>query len=419
MEPITDENIRHLVKRYIRGNSGLPHINTWNVSNVTNMSGLFADALRFNEPLNNWNVSNVTNMKNMFYTALQFNQPLDSWNVSNVTNMEDMFSNTSKFNQPLNYWTVFNVINMAGLFYNATQFNQPLNNWNVSNVTNMQQMFLNAISFNQPLDSWDVSNVINMEEMFLGAIKFEPINAPWYTFSRSRSNSDSSSDELSDEFDEQLSLPALAEEVYTQLSPLPLTNSPKTINLTNSSYDAISMEEIQFSDFLTQDVANIIIEYDRNIYFANKNSIRYLVLDGSSIKYGCKQVATTLIPRRENLFDEPCFNMNSIGIISGLVYLNKIKTILENDTLRVFEIPSEPIANYVSTASLQMLSSLPIAVGASHCQAGQAANVFDIKNVPYESRGGKRKKMKKTRKIKKTGKTKKTGKMKQRKSKKR
>ena len=53
-------------------------IRNWDVSNdVTNMYGMFAagifeDATYFNEPLNKWNVSNVTNMEGMFYNATSF-----------------------------------------------------------------------------------------------------------------------------------------------------------------------------------------------------------------------------------------------------------------------------------------------------------------------------------------------------------
>ena len=44
-------------------------IENWDVSNVTNMSSLFANAHSFNQPLNNWNVSNVTFMAEMFSGA--------------------------------------------------------------------------------------------------------------------------------------------------------------------------------------------------------------------------------------------------------------------------------------------------------------------------------------------------------------
>ena len=33
--------------------------------------------------------------------AISFNQPLDNWNVSNVTDMRGMFNGASSFNQPL------------------------------------------------------------------------------------------------------------------------------------------------------------------------------------------------------------------------------------------------------------------------------------------------------------------------------
>ena len=65
-------------------------INSWDVSNVTNMMQLFANATVFNQPLNNWDVSLVENMMNMFVSASSFNQELDSWNVGLVETMEGL-----------------------------------------------------------------------------------------------------------------------------------------------------------------------------------------------------------------------------------------------------------------------------------------------------------------------------------------
>ena len=42
----------------------------------------------FNQPIDNWDVSNVTQMSGMFNGATAFNQPLNSWNTSNVGNMQ-------------------------------------------------------------------------------------------------------------------------------------------------------------------------------------------------------------------------------------------------------------------------------------------------------------------------------------------
>ena len=58
-------------------------------------------ASSFNHPLNKWNVSKVTDMRWMFADAEAFNQPLNKWNVSNVTNIWGMFDGASSFNQPL------------------------------------------------------------------------------------------------------------------------------------------------------------------------------------------------------------------------------------------------------------------------------------------------------------------------------
>ena len=59
-------------------------INTWDVSEVTNMELLFINRHKFNEPLNNWNVSKVTKMNDMFVYCNAFNQSLSNWNVSKV-----------------------------------------------------------------------------------------------------------------------------------------------------------------------------------------------------------------------------------------------------------------------------------------------------------------------------------------------
>ena len=100
-------------------------------------------------------------MNRMFRSTKSFNQPLNDWDVSNVTNMNGMFYMTfgkykahSIFNQPLDKWNVSNVINMNDMFCGAKKFNQSLNNWDVSNVRNMDRMF--GLSMQQ-LPKWYVS----------------------------------------------------------------------------------------------------------------------------------------------------------------------------------------------------------------------------------------------------------------------
>ncbi|WP_156528194.1 BspA family leucine-rich repeat surface protein [Helicobacter sp. CLO-3] len=154
-------------------------IETWDVSNATNMDNMFSGAKSFNKPLDSWSVSNVTNMKSMFYRAESFNQPLDSWDVSNVADMSGMFCFAKSFNQPLDSWDVSKVESMKFMFATAISFNQPLNKWNVGNVADMKYMFARAISFNQPLDSWDVSKVKDMHAMFYDAESFNQNLDSW------------------------------------------------------------------------------------------------------------------------------------------------------------------------------------------------------------------------------------------------
>ncbi|HET8809613.1 MAG TPA: BspA family leucine-rich repeat surface protein [Flavobacteriaceae bacterium] len=152
-------------------------INHWDVSNVTNMSSLFANMEYFNQPLDNWNVSNVTDMSGMFQGSTAFNQPLNSWDVSSVTDMTGVFLEAKSFNQPVDNWNVSNVTNMSSMFEGVLSFNQPLNNWDVSNVTDMSEMFSSAYYFNQPLNNWDVSNVSNIDKMFSVTYYFnQPLN---------------------------------------------------------------------------------------------------------------------------------------------------------------------------------------------------------------------------------------------------
>ena len=143
-------------------------LSNWNVSGVTDMSGLFSNSSSFNNGgssnINNWNVANVLNMTNMFANT-SFNQPLSGWNVSKVTNMIGMFIGTP-FNQPINNWNVSGVTSMSNMFLNNSSFNQPLSGWNVSGVYQMNGMFNNATNFNQDLGNWNVANVLNMTNMF-------------------------------------------------------------------------------------------------------------------------------------------------------------------------------------------------------------------------------------------------------------
>ena len=144
--------------RYSRDFSG---IESWNVSNVTNMSKMFFNS-SFNQDIGSWDVSNVTDMSGMFFNS-SFNQNISFWNVSNVADMRWMFQKSS-FNQDISSWNVSNVKDMRGMF-SESSFNQDIGSWNVSNVENMRGMFAYSL-FNHDISSWDITNVKLAEDMF-------------------------------------------------------------------------------------------------------------------------------------------------------------------------------------------------------------------------------------------------------------
>ena len=53
-------------------------------------------------------VSSVTNMVAMFHTASSFNQSLNSWDVSNVKDISNMFNEASSFDKNNALWYDFN-----------------------------------------------------------------------------------------------------------------------------------------------------------------------------------------------------------------------------------------------------------------------------------------------------------------------
>ena len=126
-------------------------VSNWNVSNVTNMEGLFNNCKKFNCDLSKWDVSNVKDMSYMFYNCGNFDCDLSNWDVSNVTNMYTMFEGCSKFKgKGLENWNVSKVESISYMFFDCINFDCDLSNWNVNNVKNMKRMFYNCNLKNTP-----------------------------------------------------------------------------------------------------------------------------------------------------------------------------------------------------------------------------------------------------------------------------
>ncbi len=155
-------------------------LNNWDTGSVENMKAMFALG-SFNRPLDAWEMQHVKDTSFMFYGCKHFNQNLNAWDVSHVEDMSYMFSLTYNFNGNITHWNPVNATNLQGMFKYATAFNQPIGTWNVSHVTNMSYLFYGSFAFNQPLDTWDTGHVTNMQQMFFYAKSFNQKLSSWNT----------------------------------------------------------------------------------------------------------------------------------------------------------------------------------------------------------------------------------------------
>ena len=146
-------------------------IGDWDVSRVTDMSGMFSETA-FDGDISKWDVSSVVDMSRMFSYAT-FNGDLSKWDVSSVEDMSSMFLGAQLFNGDISKWDVSSVSAMSGMFRWAPSFNGDISKWDVSRVTKMDCMFFGAKVFNIDLSKWDVSNVKNMDSMFKSAVSFK------------------------------------------------------------------------------------------------------------------------------------------------------------------------------------------------------------------------------------------------------
>ena len=146
------------------------------LSHVTSMNWMFANAISFNWDLSNFDTSNVTDMSLMFFYANSFNGNIDNFDTSKVTNMSFMFANAINFNQSVSSFDTSNVTDMTYIFADANNFNQSVSSFDTSKVTNMSRMFSSNYNFNQPVFNFDTSKVTSMHAMFYRTKFNYPLN---------------------------------------------------------------------------------------------------------------------------------------------------------------------------------------------------------------------------------------------------
>src|SRR5574344_1054083 len=78
--PKTKDELKDIIKQKIELEGNECDLNDINTSNITDMSWLFDDN-EFNGDISKWDVSNVTDMGGMFYNNSKFNGDISNWDV--------------------------------------------------------------------------------------------------------------------------------------------------------------------------------------------------------------------------------------------------------------------------------------------------------------------------------------------------
>jgi surface protein len=119
----------------------------------------YASTLEFYNATDAPDLTNVTSLSRMFAQASLFDGDLDNWDVTTVTEMFAMFSLATSFNGNIESWSTENVTNMQAMFFEATSFNGDISGWNTGSVKRMAYMFQDASTFDQFLGDWDISSI--------------------------------------------------------------------------------------------------------------------------------------------------------------------------------------------------------------------------------------------------------------------
>lgn len=142
----------------------------WDISGVTTLNSTFRGATAIvDSDISQWNTESVGDMGYTFTDAIGFNTDL-SWNVSNVTNMAGMFSGAVNYRGNMDGWDTsacrdFTNFNLPQGYFDHDQDNPPqfsyykdgIQTWNVSAAANPGDIVTHDASNNY---MYDISNGI-------------------------------------------------------------------------------------------------------------------------------------------------------------------------------------------------------------------------------------------------------------------
>lgn len=108
-------NVTNMNQVFFQAGAFNQPIGSWNVSKVTNFNQMFSAANSFNQNLGSWvfTTTSFFTLRGTFSSNTAFNNggsnTINNWDVSNCTDMNGMFIGATAFNQPISNWDVSNV----------------------------------------------------------------------------------------------------------------------------------------------------------------------------------------------------------------------------------------------------------------------------------------------------------------------
>ena len=182
--PKDSDELKSLVDKLIKEKGDDADLNDIDTSNITDMNHIFSK-YSFSGDVSSWDVSNVTNMEGMFVGCQSLKElDLSNWDVSNCTNFSFMFAGCDKFiGNGLDKWNVSKAKSLVGMFKECFALDFDFSNWKFPKCRDIRGIFANCHNLKKikDIEKWDTSNVWYFDQIFWGMKDLDLDLSRWNT----------------------------------------------------------------------------------------------------------------------------------------------------------------------------------------------------------------------------------------------
>ena len=156
------DDLKKIVKEKYKENPEYIDLNSYDVSNLTDLSYVFAGCKELKEvSIEFWDVDNVTTMEAMFFECASLEKiNLLGWNVQNLQTTNSMFFGCKSLKElDLHTWKCYNLTNLQYMFFKCPKLEDiKLPDYDIIDVNKIRKtdMFKGcfALSRNKKLPEW-------------------------------------------------------------------------------------------------------------------------------------------------------------------------------------------------------------------------------------------------------------------------